>query len=289
MFLSGLLLALSARVSPCAVTVPEGGADKLVVGAFNIQVFGLTKAGNTVVMNNIKKIMLAYDVILIQEVRDKSGKSMQKLLTLLNSNSDVKFAYSASARLGRTSSKEQYVYYYKTDKVKLIRTALYNDTSDLFEREPYSVLIEVARTTGGPLRMALTGVHIKPSDAVGELDAMTAVYTDAKAFFNTENVVIMGDMNADCSYVTATERKKLRLFTDTETFWSLIKDSEDTTTAASSCTYDRIIVAGAELKSHVVAFDTEHFGTEFGLTPKEVKSVSDHYPVWVTLSIAVSN
>ncbi|XP_071101873.1 deoxyribonuclease-1-like [Haliotis cracherodii] len=273
-----LLLACVPLISPSPVST-------LKVGAFNIQVFGKTKASKPDVMETIRKIIASYDVMLVQEIRQKSGDCMVQLLDLLNNNATEQFAYIASPRLGRTSSKEQYAYYYKTDKVRTVDTRLYDDTADLFEREPYSVLIEVQTGAGGSLRMALTGVHIKPDDAVHELQVMETVYNDTKNAFGTENMLIMGDMNADCRYVKSSELSSINLFSDTKTFWTLISETEDTTTSNSNCAYDRIVVAGAELESHVVAYDTEYFGTEFGLTAEQEKAVSDHFPVWVTFNL----
>ncbi|XP_046555659.1 deoxyribonuclease-1-like [Haliotis rubra] len=277
-----LLLACAPLVTPTPVSTQN---PDLRVGVFNIQTFGKTKASKPEVMETIRKIISTYDVMLVQEIRQKSGECMVQLLDLLNTNNAEQFAYIASPRLGRTSYKEQYAYYYKTDKVKVVDTRLYNDSSDVFEREPYSVLVEVNTVGGGVLRMALTGVHIRPDDAVHELQAMKAVYIDTKDAFGTENVVIMGDMNADCSYVKKSEMASIKLFNDTKTFWSLISDVVDTTTSDTDCAYDRIVIAGPELESHVVAYQREDFGAEFGLTQEQQKAVSDHFPVWVTFNL----
>ncbi|XP_067648775.1 deoxyribonuclease-1-like [Haliotis asinina] len=277
-----LLLACAPLVTPNPVSTQN---QTLRFGAFNIQIFGKTKASKPDVMETIRKIISTYDVMLVQEIRQKSGECMEQLLDLLNTNASTQFAYIASPRLGRTRSKEQYAYYYKTDKVKIVDTRLYNDSSDLFEREPYSVLTEVNTVEGDVLRMGLTGVHIKPDDAVHELQAMEAVYNDTKNAFNTKNMIIMGDMNADCSYVKKSELSSIKLFNDTKTFWSLIGDLADTTTSNTDCAYDRIVVAGPDLERHVVAYQTEDFGAEYGLTQEQEMAVSDHFPVWVTFNL----
>jgi deoxyribonuclease-1/deoxyribonuclease-1-like protein len=54
----------------------------------------------------------------------------------------VVYNMTVSARLGRTDSKEQYAYLYRTDTVELTQPLQHQDTSeDVFEREPYSVLV----------------------------------------------------------------------------------------------------------------------------------------------------
>ena len=48
----------------------------------------------------------------------------------------------------------------------------------------------------------------------------------------------MGDFNADCSYVTKGEMRKLSLRSDKRFKW-LIEDDVDTTVSGSHCAYDR--------------------------------------------------
>ena len=83
----------------------------------------------------------------------------------------------------------------------------------------------------------IAGVHIDPDVAVQEIDALASVHNDLMAHWNTNNIIIMGDFNADCGYVTNKESANLEL-RDPKYKW-LIKDGQDTTTKSSDCTYDR--------------------------------------------------
>lgn len=54
-----------------------------------------------------------------------------------------------------------------------------------------------------------------------------------------QDVMLLGDFNADCGYLAKKNRKKLQLITDQNLHW-LITDQTDTTVRAStSCSYDR--------------------------------------------------
>ena len=54
----------------------------------------------------------------------------------------ITYALNISERLGRSTSKEQYAFLYRTDRVEVVSTHQYDDSAnDDFEREPYSVLI----------------------------------------------------------------------------------------------------------------------------------------------------
>lgn len=58
-----------------------------------------------------------------------------------------------------------------------------------------------------------------------------------------KNVVILGDLNAGCSYITARGWRALRLRTDPKFHW-LIGDEEDTTVREKTqCAYDRSVQA----------------------------------------------
>jgi len=84
----------------------------------------------------------------------------------------------------------------------------------------------------------LIGVHIKPSDAEAELDGLVKAYEQAVDTLNKSHAILLGDMNADCTYVTDREYDQLSITTNEHLIW-LINKTADTTVAASSCAYDR--------------------------------------------------
>ena len=84
----------------------------------------------------------------------------------------------------------------------------------------------------------LVGVHIKPDTAVTEINHLEEVFTDAATRFRTRDIVIMGDLNADCSYVRKSDWKNIPMKADPAVHW-LITDDIDTTVSATDCAYDR--------------------------------------------------
>jgi len=74
--------------------------DTLRIGAFNIQVFGVTKASKPEVMDVLADIIRTYDVVAIQEIRDSSQTSLPELVDLVNSDGS-QYDYVVSERLGR--------------------------------------------------------------------------------------------------------------------------------------------------------------------------------------------
>ena len=53
--------------------------ETITITSFNIQVFGISKAGKPEVMEIITDIITQFDIVAIQEIRDKSGTAIVKL------------------------------------------------------------------------------------------------------------------------------------------------------------------------------------------------------------------
>ncbi|GAA54715.1 deoxyribonuclease-1-like 2 [Clonorchis sinensis] len=228
----------------------------LRIGSFNIQVFGQKKVENGKVLSYIVQILKRYDLVVILEIRDKKGTAFQKLLQELNQQSNESYASYVSEALGRTVSKEQYGVLYKRTKVTVTSFSVFPDPQDKFERPPLGFIVNV---DGGSLRFGWVAVHLDPDSVETELNAL---YESAEAFRGqnklesafvdicVQNVLLAGDMNADCRYLSDRKMKQLSLMKDTSYYW-LIDDGYDTTVHSNDCALDRMIVYGNELKSAI--------------------------------------
>ncbi|XP_072019738.1 deoxyribonuclease-1-like [Amphiura filiformis] len=261
----------------------------LRIGAFNIQVFGATKFGKSEVVERIVRIIKRYDILLVQEIRDSTEKIIKELHLLVNLElpESERYGLVVSERLGRTSSKEQYAFFYKNyeGKVEVTDEYVFNDAADdVFEREPYVVRFRSKVTA--LTDFAIIGIHIKPSDAINELNNLEIVYEDLLKRYDNKlkDVIFAGDFNADCSYVGKTKWDKVTFRSDDRFVW-LIGDDVDTTVAKSDCAYDRIIIAGEGMAQAYVpgSADVFYFDSAFGLPQDEAVAVSDHYPIEMDL------
>lgn len=210
----------------------------LRIASFNVQVFGRKKVADERVFDILVQIVRRYDIILIQEIRDISGKSIKALVKAVNDNSKYpQYADATSARLGRSKSKEQYSFIYRTDKVTLEDKYQYDDTSkDLFEREPFCAKFSCCNAALSQL--VLIAIHVDPDTVTEELEALHDVHGAVARRWKTDNILMMGDFNADTKYISLKKLDRLTLRTDTATFKWLISDEVDTTTAANDYTYD---------------------------------------------------
>lgn len=250
----------------------------LLIGSFNIQIFGESKMSKPIVVGNIISILSRYDIILIQEIRDKKGEAIIKLLHYLNQSTGNSYSMVISERLGNSSSKEQYAFFYKKDNVKLKNTYQYKDLLDDFEREPYSVSFESNNKD-----FVIIGIHVQPSKAFDEISKLDDVIIDVSNHFLDDEVILMGDFNADCTYLNENNLATLDLFKNKNEFLWLIGNEIDTTVSNTNCAYDRIIVTN-ELEKRVSNAHVYRFDEKLNLNKEQSLKVSDHYPVEFLLS-----
>lgn len=264
-----------ANAEPKSTDSSSSDTDTITIASFNIQIFGKSKAGKPEVMKIITDIITQFDIVAIQEIRDKSGTAIVQLETLLDATG-TDYNIIIGPRLGRTSSKEQYAYIYNTNTIEHIgEPYTYDDSAeDIFHREPY---IAQFRAKNGNFDFILLTIHTDPDTATEEIFALHEVIIQSKQLTGEPDIITLGDFNADCSYHKESNKGPL---SEDKYLW-VIPDPADTNLAKSDCTYDRIIITKQTTSqdytgsSGVYRFDTIH-----SLTYDQAKRVSDHYPVY---------
>ncbi|KAK1901061.1 Deoxyribonuclease gamma [Dissostichus eleginoides] len=217
------------------------------IAAFNIQKFGRNKVSDPDVLKILIKIVSRYDIVVILEVVDISGDSVITFLDALNTaNSKHHYTLKISSRLGS----------YQFDD-------LVTEGGDVFARDPYILRFRCLNTVLKDLVMI--PVHTKPDDSEKELDELYDVFLNVKKKWKTDNVMILGDFNADGLYVTKTEMKGIRIRSDKNFHW--------------------IVVYGDDMLQAVVPNSAKPFNFQkaYKLTVEQALKVSDHYPVEVRL------
>ena len=262
--------------APANGTAPAAAPDRqITIATWNIQVFGQAKLGKPEVMRTIVDVVDDYDLIAVQEIRDATETTAGRFEALLDATG-ADFGSLAGPRVGRTSSKEQYAFYWRTDAIELLPGHYtYADPGDRFEREP---LVARFQVRGQRFGFVLVNVHTKPGDATRELAALVDVIADVQQRFPDEgDIVLLGDFNADGDYFVEDDLgHPLRT---PMLIWA-IPDEADTTVAASDNTYDRVVFLWEEsLADYADRWTVRRFDAEFGLTADQAKAVSDHYPV----------
>ncbi len=283
------------------IVVPQKDIE-LKLAAFNVQTFGKTKMSKPSVVEILVKIFRRYDATFMQEIRDISGEAIQELLEKINEGLVLENQYKLllSPRLGRSTSKEQYAWIYKSSNMGVRKYYVYNDTLDIFERPPFVVWWELKyrNTLQVPINILTIGMHAKPDDVVNELNALHDVYHSARNIdpkFSPDLAIVLGDFNADCTYVRQNswtcirsptcEDLVMRLWNKSSWIW-LINDAADTTVKQTDCAYDRVVIRNYTSLGTLPKASVFYFGDLYELNSEEEEKVSDHYPIEIFIPLA---
>ncbi|MEP2024549.1 MAG: endonuclease/exonuclease/phosphatase family protein [Reichenbachiella sp.] len=245
----------------------------ITIATFNIQIFGKTKSAKELVMDTLAMIIRSYDIVAVQEIKNKPNKVPTLFLNKINENG-AKYAMVLSERTGMQaddkSSQEQYAYYYNTETIKsLDEGVLYDDSSnDFFQREPFLAGFSAIE---GSFTFVLSSIHTRPSEAKKEIAALHDVVNWAKNKYPDEDdFITLGDFNASCSYASPEDLDQMEL--RGAAYQWIVPDDADTNLASKVCAYDRIVIT-----TGVTSDFTGQWGVDNAFTSKVV---SDHFPVW---------
>lgn len=253
-----------------SVVNKHGNFESITVATFNIQTFGKSKLGKPKVMHKLGEIGASFDIMGVQELRDATNTVPLAYLDEILDSSNKSFRVTYSDRLGRSTSKEQYAFYFNEDKVELLgQPYVFDDINDVFEREPF-----IAYFKSNNHSFTLINVHIKPSDAFAEIKALDVVIKDAISQFNDSDVIVLGDLNADCSYFDENKRNDVLDYN-----WMVPVDVKTNLAVKSDCTYDNF-VATNDANEEISNVQVHLFNFS------EPNLISDHYPVFLSLDVS---
>ncbi|CAL1279616.1 unnamed protein product [Larinioides sclopetarius] len=248
----------------------------LFIGSFNIQTLSKKKLSNEYLMPTIEKIVHRYDLILILELMTNDPNLMKKFAQDINDFAPDGITYNMTVSID-PHVNEYIGIFYRTDKLRLLKSESYYDP-EKFYRKPFFLLFD-SPTLRDMKQFGLIGYHVKPAQAVREIDALAEVYDFMKDKYNME------EQHWD----------SISLWTRSEFTWAIPR-TEDTTTNYKSCALDRdttyavsfpsrIVYAGENMNSGVILSSAKTFDYryEFDVTMQEARSISDHWPVEVKI------
>ena len=253
------------------------GGPTIRIASFNIQVFGNTKASKPYVMQELADIINQFDVVAIQEVRSKDEYLIPNFVQLIN-RSGRRFDHVIGPRVGYTTSKEQYVFLYDTQKIEVDRQSVYTmgDRDGMLHREP---LVATFRTRVDPdkaFTFTLVNMHTDPDEAAEEMDALAQVYKVVRRSSDGEDDIIMlGDFNVDDRHLG-----RLGELPDMVPLiagvWTNTRQNKQ---------YDNLIIHQRSTTEYVGRSGVFDFMRFKNLSLKQAVQVSDHFPVWAEFSI----
>ena len=316
--------------------------EPLRIGSFNIQVFGRSKMqlppiNRKVTSRDLKKwkdqkhvvpalinIVKRYDLLFIQEIREKkipkalSNNYKSAIQTLLNEvnlglPNGKRYRMTVGKRLGRRRSKtkEQYAYFYREDKLKIIDKIQYSNVmaGTTFSRPPY--VVRFRSTQNKSFDFSVIGLHSEPKKAYTEVKQLGDVYHYIRDLWLEEDSLLLGDLNASCQYLENQDLgelyelllnepdrydlKPLHRYTEKELSvlfpkykyqynplnynfkWHITNYVKTTVGTTSHCAYDRLISTNdvtrrvLEKSARPFLFDKKYFPRESKLIQEFVK------------------
>lgn len=265
------------------------GMNCFKISSYNVPQFNHSKSSNYRIIHTLTRICSRYDITLLMDVQDLAA--VKTLLSALNSENNrysEKFKYKSvsSQLLGKDSKHPQYyTFIYRTQTVNL--TGQHQYQSPGFVRPPFVVRFQSNKTL--VQEFVLIPLHSEPSKAIQEIDKLYDVFEEVVRKWNNKKVIFLGDFHAGCGYMDRHDKKKIRLFTNTDFSW-LISDRMDTTvTEETHCPYDRMVVHGKSFLKQIKPFSAQVFNPmkNFKIRSAQLLDVSDHYPLEVELKSSV--
>ena len=259
-------------------SAPSGSAETIRIATFNIQVFGTSKEKKSQVMDTLAEIVRRFDLVAIQEIRATDQGLIPRFVKRINVGG-AHYGHVVGPRLGRTSSKEQYVYIFDTKRIAVDRRSIYTaaDPEDYLHREPLVTRFRVLGPTDRPaFTFNLINIHTDPDETGTELNALDDVFVAVQSNASREDDVIMlGDLNVDDRHLGELGRLPGMA-------WVVAGQKTNTRQTKS---YDNIL-----FNRHATGEFTGNWGilnlmTEFGLSKSQALKISDHMPVWAEFSV----
>jgi deoxyribonuclease-1-like protein len=263
--------------------------------SWNIQNFGESKANNPIVMTEIAQALSTCDITAIQEVSNigekidlgcpsnqntcpntkKCGMIQQTLTQYLNSHYNKQYGYIFSPQI----RDERYLFIYDSNKLMLLNHFLMSDNDQLPLCEPTKdnnglmirqPFLAVFADKQGNTSFSLLTAHTSPTINTKELEGLAQFYQTSQQ--QNPNVILLGDLNADCDYLKDNTQILLRQ----PTYVWAIPNGVDTTTKDTTCTYDRIIFNNQSKNLYT---------GRYGINNDISINASDHKLVWVDLTL----
>ena len=269
-------------ISPAATNAPSStsprAASTIRIASFNIQVLGTTKAKKPEVMRVLASVVRRFDIVAIQELRTTEDWVMEEFLALINAGGGS-YRYLVGPRLGRTVSKEQYVFVYDATRIDVDPQSLVTvaDPQDYLHREPTIARFQARSNSAQPgFSFILANIHTDPDETDTELDALADVFVSLQRNgWREDDVILLGDLNV--SY-----QKLGRLGQLPNIAYTVYGEPTNTRGDKS---YDNIVFDRVATTEFTGTAGIVSLQQEYQLSLEQAIEVSDHLPVWAEFDV----
>ncbi len=138
------------------------------------------------------------DLVFTQEVM--YAESAASIAASLTSVSGYTWNYRVTAAIGRSSYKERYAVFYRTDRVQLLSESVWSDTGDKFEREPQIVKVRHIQTGADYTFINWHTVFGTTAQRQAEIAEIATVFKSIQdGSSSDQDVILVGDHNREAT------------------------------------------------------------------------------------------
>jgi endonuclease/exonuclease/phosphatase family metal-dependent hydrolase len=276
--------------------LPQRGPGTILVASFNIQTFGQSKKNKPDVMQRLAEVVRQFDVVAIQEIREKEQTLLPEFMRYINSDGAA-YDFILSERLGQSSSQEQYAYVFDSRRILADKSAAYlvedgspggsstqtvgtDGMQDLLHREPYVARFVVnLPARDNPFRFTMMNMHTDPDVVDQELDVLANVFVAVRNYeysIGEDDLILAGDLNA-----SPRQFGRLGQITDVV---PIIQEGAYTNVIQTKL-YDNLLIDSQMTREFTGRHGVLNLQQFFSLSLSDAKRLSDHYPVWAEFTV----
>jgi len=278
---SSVSSSASSSSSSSSTTTTSG---TIKIASFNIQIFGATKVARANVLYTLAHIATRYDIIAIQEVGSNGTPSESTATSVMNSYLAKINSIAGSGAYSYVRG-HQYAFVYKNSTITKKASQLYSGSKSF----TYKPLVGNFAVKSGNFDFAMLTIHTSPTVAKTEIPALTTAMSEVRTLYSEQDVICLGDYNADGSYYSPGSSGGDLAGFSSSTYLTVIKNGTDTTVSPNnSYTYDRMQLFTATSQDYTGNKGVLKFSSYYNISNLEgttttagtEAALSDHYPIW---------
>ena len=273
------------RANPQAGLPANNAANsQIIIGSFNIQMFGKTKMSKPAVVAALVDITRRFDILAIQELRDKDQNVIPEFLAQINQNGAA-FAAAVGPRQGyvvagkTTRYFEQTVFIYDTRTIEIVGNSYAAiDRANVMHRPPFVGQFRCKDVPPNlrPFTFNLMNVHIDPDDTHEEFVALQPILAEIyQQHPQEDDFILLGDFNEE-PHKYAHYKWMRQQRTALPSQW---KTNTAMTEAYDNIVFDQELTAEFTGQSGVM-----NLMAEYKVGKDDAKHISDHMPVWAVFT-----
>jgi endonuclease/exonuclease/phosphatase family metal-dependent hydrolase len=182
--------------------------------------------------------------------------------------------YRVTPAIGRTSYKERYAVFFRTDRVQILSHSVWADSGDKFEREPQIVKLRHTQTGADYTFINWHTVFGETAERQAEIQQIASVFSSIQSGSSSDqDVFLVGDHNRDA----------------TSPWWTTLAGLSpavshrvnDKTSINTSCAFANPYDHFWFQSSHVSEYSSS--GRDYIANMCSFRDVSDHAPIYLSL------